>query len=44
MLGIYIKRSADTHTPAQAVIVTALFGMALLTAGILTQMIRRKVY
>jgi len=44
MLGIYLKRSADSAVPAQLVTGTALFGIAVLTIGIVVQVFRRKIY
>lgn len=43
LLGILLKRLADS-TPVQSVIVVTIVGMALITVGIIVQIIRRKVY
>ncbi|MFC1893882.1 hypothetical protein ACFLYR_07685 [Chloroflexota bacterium] len=43
LLGILLKRLADS-TPVQSVIVVTIVGMALITVGIVVQIIRKKVY
>lgn len=43
LLGILIKRLA-TSVPAQSVIIVAIVGLVIITAGIITQIARRKVY
>jgi hypothetical protein len=43
LLGIMLKRLADP-TPVPSVIVTTIAGMVLITAGIIVQIIRKKVY
>ena len=43
LLGILLKRLADS-TPVQSVIVTTIAGMALITVGIIAQLVRKKVY
>jgi hypothetical protein len=44
LLGILIKRLAVNTTPDQTVVVISIAGMAIITAGIIAQIIRRKVY
>ena len=44
VLGILLKRTADTANPAKGVIVISIIGICLLTLGILAQIARRKVY
>jgi len=44
LIGILIKRLAVETTPDQSVIVIAIVGLVLITAGIITQTIRRKIY
>jgi hypothetical protein len=44
LLGILLKRTADTATPAKGVIIVSIIGICLLTLGILAQIARRKVY
>jgi len=44
LLGILLKRLAVETTPAQSVIVITIVGMVLISAGIITQIIRRKIY
>jgi hypothetical protein len=44
VLGILIKRTAESNTPAQGVIVTSIVGICFLTFGIFVQIVRRKVY
>ena len=43
LLGIMIKRLASP-IPAQSVIIITIIGLVLITAGILVQLVRRKVY
>jgi hypothetical protein len=43
LLGILLKRLADS-TPVQSVIVITIVGMALISVGIIIQIIRKKVY
>jgi len=44
LIGILIKRLAVETTPDQSVIVIAIVGLVFITAGIITQIIRRKIY
>jgi hypothetical protein len=44
LLGIWIKRVADNTVPDQSVIIAAITGMVLITAGIIFQLLRKKVY
>jgi hypothetical protein len=44
LLGILLKRLAMPEIPAWSVIITTIVGMALITIGIITQLIRRKAY
>ena len=43
LLGILLKRLADS-TPVQSVIVISIIGMVLISAGIVAQIVRKKVY
>ena len=43
-LGILIKRMSDATVPDQAVVFAAVAGMALIAAGIITQLVRRTAY
>jgi hypothetical protein len=43
LLGILIKRLADS-TPAQSIVITTIIGLILITAGIVTQLARKKIY
>jgi len=43
LLGILLKRFADS-TPVQSVVVITIIGMVLISAGIITQIIRKKIY
>ena len=43
LLGILLKRLADS-TYVQSVVITTIVGMALITVGIVLQLVRRKVY
>ena len=42
ILGILLKRLGDTSTPALSIIITTIVGIALITIGIMVQLIRRK--
>ena len=44
LLGILLKRTAVDGIAAQAVVVTSIIGMCLLTLGVITQIARGKVY
>ena len=44
LLGILIKRLAVENTPDQGVVIIAIVGPVLITTGIITQVIRRRVY
>ena len=44
LLGILMKRTADTINPAKGVMIASIVGICLLTLGILAQIARRKVY
>ena len=43
LLGILLKRLADS-TPVQSVIIISIIGMVLISAGIIAQIVRKKVY
>jgi len=43
LLGILLKRLADS-TPVQSVIITTIVGLVIITAGVIIQLVRRKVY
>jgi hypothetical protein len=43
LLGILLKRLADT-TNVQSVIISTIVGLALISVGIITQIVRTKVY
>ncbi|MFC1993498.1 hypothetical protein ACFLV3_06845, partial [Chloroflexota bacterium] len=43
LLGILLKRLADS-TPVQSVIIISIIGMALISVGIIAQIVRRRVY
>jgi len=43
LLGILLKRLADS-TPVQSVIIISIIGMALISVGIIAQIVRKKVY
>lgn len=43
IIGIILKRTADS-TPAQGVIIVTIAGIILISAGILIQLVRKKVY
>jgi hypothetical protein len=42
ILGILLKRLGDTQTPALSIIITTIVGIALITIGIIVQLVRRK--
>jgi hypothetical protein len=44
LLGIMLKRLALPEIPAWSVIITSIAGVALITIGIIVQLIRRKAY
>ncbi len=44
LLGILLKRLAPENVPAQAVIITVIIGLVLITVGIIVQIVRKKVY
>jgi hypothetical protein len=44
LLGILLKRISDTTMPDQNVIIVTIVGLALLTGGVIAQLVRRKVY
>lgn len=44
LLGILLKRLSDTTVPDQNVVIVTIVGLALLTCGVITQLVRRKVY
>jgi hypothetical protein len=43
LLGILLKRLADS-TPVQSVIIISIIGMALISVGIIAQIVRKRVY
>ncbi len=43
LLGILLKRLAAT-TPAQSVVIVTIVGLAVITGGVITQLVRKKVY
>ncbi len=43
LLGILLKRLAAT-TPAQSVVIVTVVGLAVITGGVITQLVRKKVY
>jgi hypothetical protein len=43
LLGILIKRLSDS-SPVQSVVITTIIGLVLITAGIVTQLARKRVY
>ena len=43
LLGILLKRLADS-TPVQSVVIITIVGMAFISAGIIAQIVRRKIY
>ncbi len=44
LLGILLKRLADTAADDQGVVVATIVGMVLITGGVIAQLIRKKVY
>ena len=44
LLGILLKRLSDTTVPDQSVEVISIAGMVIITAAVIAQLIRRKVY
>ena len=44
LLGILLKRLSVTTVPDQSVVVVTIVGLALLTGGVIAQLVRRKVY
>jgi hypothetical protein len=44
LLGILLKRLSDQTAPDQAVIITSIIGLVVISLGIIIQTIRRKVY
>lgn len=44
LLGILLKRLSVTTVPDQSVVVVTIAGLVLITAGVMVQLIRRKVY
>jgi hypothetical protein len=44
LLGILLKRLSVTTVPAQSVVVVTIVGLALVTSGVIAQLVRRKVY
>lgn len=44
VLGILLKRTSDNNTPAQAIIVTAIVCISVMTLAMLVQIVRGKVY
>jgi len=44
VLGILIKRTADKATSAQGVIITSIVCIAVMTLGLIIQIVRGKVY
>lgn len=44
LLGILLKRISVEMTPVQSVIVITIVGIVLISAGIITQIIRKKIY
>ena len=44
LLGIWIKRNSVDTEPIQSIIITVIIGISLISLGIVTQLIRRKVY
>jgi hypothetical protein len=44
LLGILLKRLSDTTMPDQSVVIVTIVGLALVTGGIIAQLIRRRVY
>ncbi|HEY4711947.1 MAG TPA: tryptophan-rich sensory protein, partial [Dehalococcoidia bacterium] len=44
LLGILLKRLSVTTVPDQSVVVVSTVGLVLITAGVITQLIRKRVY
>jgi hypothetical protein len=44
LLGILLKRLSVTTLPDESVVVVTIVGLALLTSGVIAQLVRRKVY
>ena len=44
VLGILLKRLSDTTMADQNVVIVTIAGLALITGGVITQLVRRKVY
>jgi hypothetical protein len=44
ILGILIKRLSVTTVPEQSVVVVTIFGLVLITGGVIAQLIRKRVY
>jgi hypothetical protein len=44
ILGIFLKRTDPSFPPAQAVVIVTIAGIALISAGILVQLFRKRVY
>ena len=44
LLGILLKRLSVTTVPEQSVVIVTIVGLALLTGGVIAQLVRKKVY
>jgi hypothetical protein len=44
LLGILLKRLSDTTMPDQNVVIVTIVGLVLVTAGVIAQLVRKKVY
>jgi hypothetical protein len=44
LLGILLKRLADTTMPDRSVVIVTIVGMALITGGVIAQLARKQVY
>ncbi|MDH4067553.1 MAG: hypothetical protein OEU97_01290 [Dehalococcoidia bacterium] len=44
LLGILLKRLSDTTMPDQSVVIVTIVGLAVVTAGVVAQLIRKRVY
>jgi len=44
LLGILLKRLSDTTMADQSVVIATIVGLALITAGVIAQLVRKKVY
>ena len=44
LLGILLKRLSVTTVPDQSVVIVTIVGLALLTGGVIAQLVRKKVY